>query len=315
MSMLEYNIIRALMVLVTGSCIIFLFKENVKLPSWGGMLTKVGEYNYRAEKKIQRDMLIYQNKKTIAKYRKYDDILTVLGWKKKGITVSSFKFLHNLFSLFTSIGICILLDMSLVLALPLFWLIKKMLFLLLKVSASSLKEKRENSIMNAIDLIVSDIKSGVENSIRTYYNSFDRSIKSEFVDFLMKREKNMPFAEALLELNYALGSTFDDFAEKALHYEISEKQGMVELFSEIVVLHAIKRELRGEINAVFNKLRMEFIVATAVIIGGGFILILGNPAIGKFMVNTVIGKILVIFDIAIITFVMSYLAIIKSTDL
>lgn len=303
------------MFVVTIGCVLFLFVENIKVPSFTRLLNKIGERNYKAEKKLQREILIYQNKKKIESYRKYDEIITIMGLKKKGMTVTSFKFVQFLTSLVVALIVCTLMSITLILLLPIAYLVYKIGYLVFKVLSASLKERREMAIMDAIDLIVSDIKNGVENSIRLYMNSFDRSIREEFELFLMNRTRNMPFVDAIYELNYALGTTFDDFAEKAIHFEVAEKQGMIELFSELVELHAIKRELRGEANEIFNKLRFEFMISLVLIVTLTLGMAVVNPNVWGFYTKTLVGKVLIFGDLAIITYVMSYLTILKSSEL
>ena len=315
MSIMEYNLVRVIMFLIPIVSLVFILIDNIKIPSTAHLMDGIGKRNYKKEKKMRRELLLYKNKKKLKSYRVYDEVITVMNLKRKGMTVTSFKFILFAGSLFLSVTLSIIASISLVL-LPLVWfLFYKVSFLMTRVLSSSLKERREMAIMDAVDLIVSDISSGVENSIRRYIPVFDRSIKREFEMFLMNRSKNMPFEDAMTELNYSLGATFDDFAEKALQFETAERQGMVELFSEIVELHAIKRELRGEVNVVFNKLRFEFMVALVMIIVLTVGMILVQPNLFKFYTKTLIGKLLLLADIGIVAFVLSSLIIIKSSDL
>lgn len=315
LTVLEYTVVKIIIFAVSVGCIAFLFVENVKVPSFTRILSKVGERNYKAEKKLQREILIYQNKKTIESYRKYDEIITIMGLKKKGMTVTAYKFITWVVSIVIALISCVMLNITLLLMPLVAYIVHVIIYMVCKVLTASMKERRELAIMDAIDLIVSDIKSGIENSIRLYITSFDRSIRQEFEMFLMNRSRNMSFVDAIYELNYALGATFDDFAEKAVHYEIAERKGMAELFSELVDLHATKRELRSEANAIFNKLRFEFIVSLILIVTLTTGMVVVNRSVGAFYANTLIGKILLLIDVGIVIYVMSYLTIIKSSDL
>ena len=174
-------------------------------------------------------------------------------------------------------------------------------------------EKKELELMDTEDLIAMDVKGGVYNAIVRYRHSFHPNIQPHFEEFIDNiRGTGYSFENAMRILNERLGSSFTDFAQKAVLYERKADDDMDDIFSAVVEMNRNKRNLRYENNIKFDKLRFEFIISMVIIAGYGLFSVLTDPFIANFFGNTIFGKLLILADIVAITLVLSYIASIKA---
>ena len=90
---------------------------------------------------------------------------------------------------------------------------------------------------------------------------------------------------------------------------------MEDIFSSIIETNRQRRTLRYINNVKFADLRTQFIVSFILIIGYGVFSALFDPFILRFLTQNYFGKCMLIGDIVIVAFVLSYLASIKAKSL
>lgn len=265
--------------------------------------------------KVTRTANLNKKSKFYKIYAYFDDIITNLDMKKDNVTVSGV--LIFMVSLSLSMGIIIsVLVGSLSLLLPLtasFFYLVNTLFKL----ASLLKyEQREAEIMDAVDLLVSDVQGGIYNAVLRYKESFHPNIKHHFINFIDDiQNKGYSFKQAMIILNNNLGNNFTDFAQKAVLYEEKADNTMGDIFTSIIELNRQRRTLRYINNIKFAELRMQFLVSLSMIVGYAIFTTLLDPFIMNFLINTFFGKLMLIIDIVIVAWVLSYIAAIKAKSL
>lgn len=290
-------------------------KSNKKTPKYRVALKSVVERNYRKEQKLRRELTLTGKVGTYKDYNKYAELLTAFGLTEQGVTVTGFKFGLRILYVCLSLVFILLLDLGLLTIIFVYPVMAKLVFTLVRMRASSYKDRRERAIMDAIDIIVSDIDAGIEVAIRQYIDVFDKSIRNELLTFINNIDHNMSFRDAMTILNNSLGSTFTDFAEKAKVYEIEEREGTKEMFTETVEINSIKRDLKFKQDSKFAEFKLTFYISVC-LVGGFFLMsVLAQPFVQWFYFQSLFGKILLLIDILIITFVISYLDIIKSKEL
>lgn len=248
-------------------------------------------------------------------YHYFDDLILNLDMKKDNVTVTGL--LVFILSLSVVGGIVLSTLMSsfgiLFVAIPAFFYLIVVLF---RFAGLMKYEQREAEIMDAVDLLVSDIRGGIYNAILKYKDSFHPNVKPYFMSFIDDiQNKGYSFKQAMSILNDKLGSNFTDFAQKAVLYEDKADETMEDIFSSIIETNRQRRTLRYINNIKFTELRTSFVVSFLLIIGYGIFSTLFDPFIFKFLTQNFLGKCMLIGDIVIVAFVLSYLASIKAKSL
>lgn len=205
---------------------------------------------------------------------------------------------------------------SVFLVLPSFGAVFYLILVLFRLASLTRSEKREGEIMDAMDLIVSDIKGGTYNAIVRYKDSFHPNIRPYFVSFLDDiNNKGYSFKNAMLNLNAKLGVGFSDFAQKAILYEEKADSDMEDIFSSIIETNRHRRTLRYINNQEFSKLRTELIMSLLLITGYCLFAMATDPFLASFFKNQFLGKILIIVDIVSVAWVLGYNASLKAKSL
>lgn len=309
---------QALIIIIALITIRFIFgtkKDKNKPRRYRVALKSVIERNYRKEQRLRRNLTLTSTKDSLKKFTKYDDVLTAFGLKQQGVTVTGFKFGLRVLYVCATLIILVTLQLKLIFFLAVYPIVAKLIFTIIRMGSSSFKDRRERAIMDAIDIIVSDIDAGIEVAIRQYIDVFDKSVRDEFLTFINNVDHNMSFGEAMDILNISLGTTFTDFAEKAKVYEVEERDGTKEMFAETVEVNSIKRDLKFKQDSKFAEFKLTFYVSLC-LVGGFFIMtVVAQETVRFFFFGTLVGKMLILIDVLLITFVISYLDIIKSTEL
>lgn len=177
-------------------------------------------------------------------------------------------------------------------------------------------EKREAEIMDAVDLLVSDVRGGVYNAIVKYQDSFSPNIRKYFKGFIEDvQNKGYSFNDAIVILNDNLGPNFTEFTHKAILYEAKADKDLDDIFSTIIETNRERRILRYLNDIQFRKIRRDFLVSLALILGYIAFTVLTDKFIITFLTKSFYGKLLVVIDIFLVGWVMSYLAKIKSENL
>ena len=79
---MEYNLVRVIMFLIPIVSLVFILIDNIKIPSTAHLMDGIGKRNYKKEKKMRRELLLYKNKKKLKSYRVYDEVITVMNLKR-----------------------------------------------------------------------------------------------------------------------------------------------------------------------------------------------------------------------------------------
>lgn len=248
-------------------------------------------------------------------YNYFDELIINLDMKRDNVTVTGL--LVFILSISVSSGIVLSYLMnSIILIFPITAAFFYLVVVVLRFLGLMQYEQREAEIMDAVDLLVSDIRGGIYNAILKYQDSFHPNVKPYFLSFIDDiQNKGYSFKQAMGILNDKLGPNFTDFAQKAVLYEAKADETMEDIFSSIIETNRQRRTLRYINNVKFNELRTQFIVSFILIIGYGVFSALFDPFILEFLTQNTVGKCMLIGDIVIVAFVMSYLASIKAKSL
>ena len=248
-------------------------------------------------------------------YNFFDELIVNLDMRKDNVTVTGLIVFITSISLAGGVILSTLMN-SIILLLPITAAFFYLLVVVFRFLGLMRYEQREAEIMDAVDLLVSDIRGGIYNAILRYKDSFHPNIRPFFIAFIDDiQNKGYSFKQAMGILNDKLGSNFTDFAQKAVLYEDKADETMEDIFSSIIETNRQRRTLRYINNVKFNELRTQFIVSFLLIIGYGVFSALLDPFILEFLTQNTFGKILLIGDIVVIAFVLSYLASIKAKSL
>lgn len=248
-------------------------------------------------------------------YHFFDDLIVNLDMKKDNVTVTGL--LVFITSISLAIGIILSSIMSsLNLLIPITAAFFYLIVVVFRFLGLMRYEQREAEIMDAVDLLVSDIRGGIYNAILRYKDSFHPNIRPFFASFIDDiQNKGYSFKQAMSILNDKLGYNFTDFAQKAVLYEDKADETMEDIFSSIIETNRQRRTLRYINNIKFNELRTQFIVSFLLIIAYAVFSALLDPFILQFLTQNSFGKCLLIGDIVVVAFVLSYLASIKAKSL
>lgn len=248
-------------------------------------------------------------------YYFFEELIINLDMKKDNVTVTGLLTFILSVSFAGAIVLAFIME-SVGMILPIFCSFIYLVIVILKFMAISKYEQRESEIMDAVDLLVSDVRGGIYNAILRYRDSFHPNIRPFFLAFIDDiQNKGYSFRQAMASLNDKLGYNFTDFAQKAILYEDKADNTMEDIFSSIIETNRQRRTLRYINNIKFTELRTQFIVSFLLIIGYGVFATIWDPFIFQFLTGTFWGKLMLIIDIVIVAFVLSYMASIKSKSL
>lgn len=312
------TIIATLGVIALG--IIFV-KYNVKVLEMLGKLgiwinshlaSRVGKHVRVANKKFKRAAELDVNSFWYLIYRYFDEIIVNTGLHRNGVSVAGLIF----FICFASV-ICTLIAMFMFnlnfLAIPAFVIFVFLFVVLFRYVSLSRVEKNEEVIMDAIDLLVSDVKAGIFNGMIKYQDSFHESIRPFFLECIDNvQNKGYSFASAMEILADELGYSFSDFAAKAIYYEANRQEGTEGIFGAIIELNRQRRILRRENAEEFNSIKMGLTVSFIAIGIFAVFTILTEPMIADVLLNSIFGRLMLIADIALIALVFARLTSIRA---
>ena len=248
-------------------------------------------------------------------YHFFDELIINLDMKKDNVTVTGLLVFIGAISLAGGVVLGTVMN-SIGMLFPITAALFYLIVVVFRFLGLMRYEQRESEIMDAVDLLVSDIRGGIYNAILRYKDSFHPNIRPFFLSFIDDiQNKGYSFKQAMGILNDRLGPNFTDFAQKAVLYEDKADETMEDIFSSIIETNRQRRTLRYINNIKFNELRTQFIVSFLLIIGYGVFSALLDPFILEFLTQNAFGKCLLIGDIVVIAFVLSYLASIKAKSL
>jgi Flp pilus assembly protein TadB len=248
-------------------------------------------------------------------YHFFDELVVNLDLKKDNVTVTGLLVFISAISFAGGLVLANIMN-SMGLLLPITAAFFYLIVVIFRFMGLMRYEQREAEIMDAVDLLVSDIRGGIYNAILRYKESFHPNIRPFFASFIDDiQNKGYSFKQAMGILNDKLGYNFTDFAQKAVLYEDKADETMEDIFSSIIETNRQRRTLRYINNVKFNELRTQFIVSFILIIGYGVFSALLDPFIFEFLTQHSVGKMLLIADIVVVAFVLSYLASVKAKSL
>lgn len=255
------------------------------------------------------------NKTTFSKLDNYfDSILVNLDMKRNHVTTTGFMLFIGVISFGLSVVVGTMTG-SLLIAILLTPAFSYFITVGFKFISIVKFEKKESLIMDAEDLLATDITGGgVYNAIKRYSKNFHPDIQVYFEEFLDNvQTKNMSFRKSMKLLNDRLGRSFDGFAQKSMMYEESGEESMEDMFAAIIDKNRRKRDIRANNNRRFNELRMQFIASFLLIVGYFVMMLVTDYNVRNFFLHTTFGNLLIIIDIVIVTAVMAYLASVKAS--
>lgn len=292
----------------------FSFQIQVALSKFFTKLSKkIGTYSVTKEYVLQRYVYQHRNSLIAKLYMWVNEQLIALGLKRQGVTAFGYLLFWAIISLIMGITIDVVLSLNVVFTPFLCVILFVCLLILTRVMVSERMERREADVMNAVDLIVPEVKNGVKNAIITYKDNFAPSLREDFAAFIANiQDRGYTFSDAMYILADNLGLVFYDFAQKAIYYEAVGEKEMLDIFSDITETNRLRRQLRDENQATFTRLKTSFFVATIMTVGYFLFLMVTDDFSRKFFLQNPIGQLLLIIMLLVVFLVLAYITTIKS---
>ena len=289
------------------------FFGKIKLIINNFIVKTFGSKFRHADKKFKRKANIRNRGFANRVYRVFNNIIINLNLQKSGVTVFGLILFMIVTSLALTIVVALVFNFEFGLMIPMFGVALVGVFVVMEFKALGQKEKYEGEIMDAVDLLVSDVKGGIHNAIVRYMQSFHPDIRPYFKEFIENvNTKGLSFKSAMLILNDRLGITFSDFAHKAIIYEEKADAEFDDIFSSILEVNRHKRILRAKNNTAFSQIIMTFLVTFLAVAGYALYIAFTEPYVGNFLSHEIFGKILIIGDFLIFVVIIGYLTLLKS---
>lgn len=296
---------------------VVVLKALGKFNTWitGKITGKIGSKVKAVNKKFKRTADLYVNSPANAIYRYFDSILVNTGLHRSGVTVAGLLFFLFIMSVICTAACTVVFSLEW-LSIPALGVFFILFVILFRYVSLTRVEQNEAHIMDAIDLLVSDVKSGIFNSIIRYQNSFHESIRPYFLECIDDvQNKGYSFTTAMESLTDKLGYSFSDFAQKAIYYESKREEGSEGIFGAIIELNRQRRILRRENAIAFKTIKTSLIVSSLMIFAFAMYTGLTDPFISNFLSNTILGRIMILVDVLLVAFVINYLAGIRAKTL
>lgn len=312
------------MLITLGAIIVgavIFIKYNAMVLGWLGRLNKkltsklsgtVGSHMRVANKKFKRTAELNINSVYYTIYRYFDSIIVNTGMHREGVTVAGLMAFLAFLSI-VSTAICLFVFDLAFLAIPALAVFFLLYLILFRYASLTRVEHNEEVIMDAIDLLVSDVKSGIFNSIIKYKDSFDESIRKFFIECIDNvQNKGYSFSAAMDILTDQLGYSFSDFASKAVYFESKREDGSEGIFGAIIELNRQRRILRRENAIAFRAIKTNLIVSFVMIFLFALYTGFTEPTISNILTNTIFGRLMIIADVGIIALVINYVTSIRA---
>lgn len=274
---------------------------------------KVGTFSTDSEYSIQRYVYLHRSSIIAKLYNWVNEQLIAAGLKRIGVTPVGYLLFWGVMAAITAVVLGILLNLNPILYVVIFAILCGVFLVATRVFVAGKMEKREADVMDALDLIIPEIGSGVKNAIARYVDNFAPGLQQDFKIFLSNiQDRGMSFEDAMFVLADSLGTIFKDFAQKAVFYEALGEEDMRGIFDDIVETNRQRRELRYINNLEFNTLKTSFLLSTAITFGYFFFLMFTDTFSRYFFLTTTIGMILLVAILLVVFGVLSYISTIKS---
>lgn len=274
---------------------------------------KLGIYSVTREYSLQRYVYQHRNSLVAKLYMWVNEQLIALGLKREGITPFGYLMFWALISCIIGIVTVFTLSLSLWMMPLLCIILFVCLLIMTRVMVSERMEKREADVMNAVDLIVPEVRNGVKNAIITYKDNFAPSLREDFAAFIANiQDRGYTFPDAMYILADNLGLVFYDFAQKAIYYEAIGESEMLDIFSDITETNRLRRQLRDENKGIFANLKTSFTVSSLMTVGYFCFLMFTDSFSRNFFLVEPYGQLLLIVIILVIFLVLAYISTIRS---
>ena len=311
-------IISVIAIIAAG--IIFV-KYNVAVLAWLGKIGQklsakisgnIGTHVKTANKKFKRAAELDIKSFTFWVYRYFDEILVNTGLHRSGVSVAGLLFFIAFCSVISTLVAMFAFNLN-ILAVPALFVFVFLYITLFRYVSLTRVEKNEEVIMDAIDLLVSDVKGGIFNAIIKYKDSFHESIRPFFLECIDNvQNKGYSFEAAMEILTDQLGYSFSDFAGKAVYYEANKQEGTEGIFGAIIELNRQRRILRRENAEQFNSIKMQLLISFIAIGIFAVYTTLTEPSIRAILLDSILGRLMLILDVFLIAFVFSRLTAIRA---
>lgn len=301
-------------VAIVAGVYFFSFQLQKFLSSAGTSISKkIGTFSTSREYAVQRYVYLHRSSLIAKLYNWINEQLIAAGMKRVGVTPVGYMLFWGTISAITAIVIGIICNLNVFLYVVIFFILVAVFLVATRVFVAGKMEKREADVMDALDLIIPEIGSGVKNAIARYVDNFSPSLQQDFKIFLSNiQDRGMSFEDAMFILADSLGNIFKDFAQKAVFYEALGEEDMRGIFDDIVETNRQRRELRYNNNLEFGVLRLSFVISSGITIGY-FIFLMATDWFSRyFFLTTTWGNILLVAIVLTIFGVLSYIATIKS---
>lgn len=274
---------------------------------------KIGIYATGKEFAYQRYVYQHSSSPFSKLYNWVNNQLVALGLKRLGISVVGYLLFWAVIAFVLALIIDLVTSTGF-LFYPIIYIVTFVCILVMtRVLVSERMEMREADVMNAVDLIVPEIKNGVKNAIVTYKDNFAPSVRDDFQAFIVNvQDRGYSFEDAMYILADSLGLVFMDFAQKAIYFEAVGEKEMVDIFSDITETNRLRRQLRDENNNAFTSMKASFIVSTLMTFGYFMFLMFTDDFSRKFFLTQTAGKFLLIIMVIVVFAVLAYISTIKS---
>lgn len=278
--------------------------------------TKLGYYSKEGELELKKYVFLHRSSFVAKLYWFVNDLIINMGMKVSGVTPLGFLLFWAIIALILSVFCTVILRLGFIGVIPLFFILLVFEIVLIRVSISEKIERREACIMDAVDLIIPELRNGVKNAILFQKQNFSPLIVDDFNEFdINVNQRKMSFNDAMMILSDNLGMLFRDFAQKAISFEQSGDLDMLDIFVEIIETNRLRRELRDINNVRFSAIRRDFIVSSALMIAYAFYAMATDKFTRVFLTSTTFGKFIVIFMFADTIAVLAFISMIKSKSL
>lgn len=287
--------------------------QMVFAKAWQFIEKKIGSFTTRREYSIQRYVYQHRNSIVARVYNWVNTQIIALGYKSIGITPLGYLLFWGFIALIMAVLIGAVSGMGIFMTASFWFILFVCLLVMTRVVVSERMEKRENDVMDAIDLIIPEIKSGVKNAILRYQDNFPVSLRTEFKSFISNiQDRGYSFNDSMYILADQLGTIFYDFAQKAIFYEAIGESDMIDIFSDITETNRLRRELRDKNTSVFNGLKMSFVVSSFITFGYFIFIIATDTFSRNFFLHSTAGKVLLLVILLVVFGVLSFITTIKS---
>lgn len=163
----------------------------------------------------------------------------------------------------------------------------------------------DNAVMDALDAICPTVNLGITNAIKNSMSSYDRRVRVHFEWFLGAVEfQGYSFDEAIDSLAIRLGPRFEEFANKAKTFEEHYKDGMEDIFKDIVEQNNDARSDNAELDVIYEKKNLDMLMVAGLLVGF-LVYMYITPLTGTFMVENFLGTLVAATEISFLIIIYS----------